>query len=189
MSAAASWLVRKCDGASFAGEGVRDEQLYGAASLEEVAAGVGKGLSRRLASGRGGEDWERGAVQDRAAARGQVVDDSLGLGLRLGLLGGKRCQRVGGADPDPPVRLPVCLGRLQGAAQHLDRVALGGESAFPLADRGGLGLRAPVRRRRRLAIPDASAGTGLGLSRLGLLDPLRERRRCAPDLGGGGAER
>jgi hypothetical protein len=128
-------------------------------------------------------------VQDRAAARGQVVYDSLRLGLRLRLelLGQKRCERAGGADPDPPVRLPVCLGRLQSAAQHLDRVALG--SAFLLADRGGVGIRAPARRRRRLAIPDASAGTGLGLSRLGRLDPLREGRRGAPDLGGSGAER
>jgi hypothetical protein len=78
--------------------GVSDERDHGALfSLEQVEAGLGEGLSRRLGSGRGGEDRGRSAVQDRAAPRREVVDDSLGLGLQfgLGLLGGKRRQRAG----------------------------------------------------------------------------------------------
>ncbi len=115
------------------------------------------------------EACKRGAVEDRAAARGQVVDDSLGLELRLELefLGEEPCQRADGADSDLPVWLPVCLGRLQGAAQHLERVDRGGERVFPCAAREGLGIGAPARPRRRLAIADAGAETSVGLGRLG----------------------
>ena len=73
--------------------GVPDEQDHGAlSSLEDVGAGLGEGLSWRLAVAQRGEGWGRGAVQDRAAARRQVVDESGAVGLRLrlglGLLGG-----------------------------------------------------------------------------------------------------
>src|SRR5439155_4109644 len=97
------------------------------ASLEGVGAGLDRGLSGRLAALRGEEGWGRGAVEDRATAGGQVVDDC--FRLRVGLLlfvgidlfGAKRCQRAGGADPDRPVGLAVRFGRVQGAAQYLDR--------------------------------------------------------------------
>jgi hypothetical protein len=148
---------------------VLDERDHGALfSLEHVEAGIGEGRSRWLARAREAEEWGRSAVQDRAAPRREVVDESRGVGLRLGLglLGRKRCQHSGGADSDLPVRLPICLGRVQGATQHFDRVAPGGNGVFPLANR------------------DPDTDTSVGLSRLGLLDPYREGRRRAPDLRG-----
>jgi len=76
--------------------GVLDERDHEAVvSREDVGAGFGEGLSGRLGVAQRGEGWGWRAVQNRAAAGGQVVDDSCGVGLRLRLglvlLEVKRC--------------------------------------------------------------------------------------------------
>jgi hypothetical protein len=146
-SAAASWLLHL--GAVL--RRVLDERDHGALfSLEHVEAGLGEGLSRRLGRGRGEKDWGRSAVQDRAAPRREVVDESRGVGLRLGLglLGGKRCQRAGGADSNLPVRLPVPAAAL-----------FDGVTALP-----DLRKRTPFRRSRLRTPSNCSTFDGRGLS-------------------------
>jgi hypothetical protein len=82
--------------------GVAEERDQLVVFLEEVGAGLDRGLSRRLDALWGEEGWTRGAVEDRAAAGRKVVDDRVGLGFGLvfwvgvELFGAKRGQRARG---------------------------------------------------------------------------------------------